>query len=44
MSITDNRLILAYHSVSPDWQVDTNVMPDRLREQLELLKSRATAA
>jgi peptidoglycan/xylan/chitin deacetylase (PgdA/CDA1 family) len=40
VSLTDNRLILAYHSVSPNWQVDTNVMPDRLREQLELLLSK----
>jgi peptidoglycan/xylan/chitin deacetylase (PgdA/CDA1 family) len=40
MSITDNRLILAYHSVSPTWQVDTNVMPDRLREQLTLLQGK----
>ena len=40
MSLTDNRLILAYHSVSPDWQVDTNVMPDRLREQLVLLQGK----
>ncbi len=40
MSITDNRLILAYHSVSPSWQVDTSVTPERLREQLLLLQSK----
>ena len=37
MAIADNRLILAYHSVSPTWAVDTSVTPERLREQLELL-------
>jgi peptidoglycan/xylan/chitin deacetylase (PgdA/CDA1 family) len=40
MSLTDNRVILAYHSVSPTWTVDTSVTPDRLREQLELLKDK----
>jgi peptidoglycan/xylan/chitin deacetylase (PgdA/CDA1 family) len=40
MSLTDNRLILAYHSVSPTWQVDTSVTPERLREQLLLLQSK----
>lgn len=40
MSITENRLILAYHSVSPTWTADTSVTPDRLREQLELLLSK----
>jgi peptidoglycan/xylan/chitin deacetylase (PgdA/CDA1 family) len=37
MPLADNRLILAYHSVSPTWTVDTSVTPERLREQLELL-------
>src|SRR3712207_6620762 len=36
MALTENRLILAYHSVSPTWTVDTSVTPERLREQLEL--------
>jgi peptidoglycan/xylan/chitin deacetylase (PgdA/CDA1 family) len=40
MSLTDNRVILAYHSVSPTWQVDTNVTPERLREQLVLLQGK----
>jgi peptidoglycan/xylan/chitin deacetylase (PgdA/CDA1 family) len=40
MSLADNRLILAYHSVSPTWTVDTSVTPERLREQLELLLSK----
>jgi peptidoglycan/xylan/chitin deacetylase (PgdA/CDA1 family) len=40
VTVTENRLILAYHSVSPTWQVDTNVTPERLREQLGLLRSK----
>ena len=39
MSLTENRLILAYHGVSPTWPADTSVTPERLREQLaELLR------
>jgi peptidoglycan/xylan/chitin deacetylase (PgdA/CDA1 family) len=38
--LRENRLILAYHSVSPTWEVDTNVTPTRLREQLEDLLAR----
>jgi peptidoglycan/xylan/chitin deacetylase (PgdA/CDA1 family) len=40
MALGERRLILAYHSVSPTWTVDTNVTPDRLREQLVLLQSK----
>jgi peptidoglycan/xylan/chitin deacetylase (PgdA/CDA1 family) len=40
MPVAENRLILAYHSVSPTWTVDTSVTPERLREQLELLTSK----
>jgi peptidoglycan/xylan/chitin deacetylase (PgdA/CDA1 family) len=40
MRLAENRLLLAYHSVSPTWTVDTSVTPERLREQLELFLSK----
>ena len=44
MSLADNRLILAYHSVSPNWQVDTNVTPSGCASSCCSCSPRATAA